>query len=129
MTWTDALVALVVSHVVGDILVQSDWQAVTKNRGLRDPVGRTALLTHVATYTVTFVPALVWIGTHTNAGRAVIVGALVAVPHLVIDDGSLVRAWLQQVKNVTSPPQALVIAVDQSFHLLCLTGAAIVAAA
>ncbi len=129
MSWTDALVALLVSHVVGDVLVQSEWQALPKSRGLRDRAGRAALLIHVATYTLAFLPALVWIGTRTSPWHAVVVGALVAVPHLLIDDGSLVRAWLGRVKHADSPTQALTIAVDQSFHLVCLVGAAIVAAA
>ncbi len=129
MSWPAALLALLVSHVVGDVLLQSDWQALNKVRGLGDPVARRALLLHVSTYTLAFVPALVWIGTKTNAGRAVGVGALVAVPHLLIDDGHLVTAWLRHVKRTARPPLALTIAVDQSFHVICLLGAALVAVA
>jgi hypothetical protein len=53
---------------------------------------------------------------------------LVAATHLAIDEGRLVRIWLRKVKHAVSPSPALSIAVDQSFHLLCLFGAALVAA-
>jgi Protein of unknown function (DUF3307) len=128
MTWSAALLALIISHVVGDVLVQSDWQAINKVRGLSDPTARRALVLHVTTYTLTFAPALIWIGAKTTVWRAVGVGALVAIPHVVIDDGHIVRFWLRDVKRTPDPPLALVIAVDQSFHLLCLFGAALFAA-
>jgi hypothetical protein len=129
MTWFAALLALLVAHAVGDVLFQTDWQALNKIRGLGDPLSRRALAQHVTTYTVAFVPALVWIGTRTSAGRAVAVGALVAVPHLLIDDGRFVRLWLRRVKGVQRPGVGLTIAVDQAFHVVCLLGAALVAAA
>jgi hypothetical protein len=126
--WPAALLALLVSHVVGDVLMQTDWQALHKVKGLGDTDGRHALVEHVASYTLAFAPALVWIGRRRGPARAIAVGGLVAGPHLAIDDGRLVKAWLGRVKRAQSPPQALVIAVDQSFHLLSLTAAALVAA-
>jgi hypothetical protein len=128
MTWPAALLALLVSHVVGDVLLQTDWQAAAKVRGLGDRVARLALGRHVAIYAMAFLPALIWIGSQTSAVRAVAVGALVVVPHLLVDDGRLVRAWLRYVKRAPAPAPALTIAVDQSFHLVCLFGAALVAA-
>jgi len=129
MTWSAVLVALLVSHAVGDILLQTDWQAGNKVRGFGDPLGRRALLQHVAVYMVAFIPALIWIGENTSAPRAVAVGALVAIPHVVIDDGHLVRLWLRDVKGAERPAPGLTIAVDQCFHLLCLLGAALLAVA
>jgi Protein of unknown function (DUF3307) len=127
MSWFAALLALLVSHAVGDVLFQTDWQALNKIRGMRDRMSRRALAHHLATYTLAFVPALVWIGSNTSAGRAVAIGALVAVPHALIDDGRFVRLWLERVKGVQRPGPALTIAVDQSFHVVCLLGAALVA--
>lgn len=129
MTWAAALLALLVSHAAGDVLFQTDWQALNKVRGLSDPLARRALLEHVSTYTLAFIPALVWIGTQISAGRAVAVGALVAVPHLLLDDGRLVRLWMQRIKGVDRPGVALTIATDQAFHVVCLLGAALVAVA
>jgi Protein of unknown function (DUF3307) len=129
MTWSTVLVALLVSHVVGDVLLQTDWQARHKVRGFGDRVARRALIRHVALYTLAFIPALIWIGDDTSAPRAIEVAALVAVPHLLVDEGHLVRAWLRDVKGAPQPALGLMIAVDQSFHLLCLFGAALIAVA
>lgn len=129
MTWPAALLALLVSHAAGDVLLQTDWQAMHKSHGLSDRLGRRALLRHVATYMLAFTPALIWIGSETSAWRAVGVAALVAIPHLLIDDGTLVRLWSREVKGIASPGLGLIIAVDQIFHVLCLLGAALVAAA
>ena len=129
MTWTGVLLALLISHMVGDVLLQTDWQAVNKTRSPREQEGRRALLQHVTVYTVAFVPALVWIGAHATVGRVIVVGAVVAIPHLLIDDGTIVRAWVRHVKGAARPSLGLLIAVDQSFHVLCLLGAALIAVA
>jgi hypothetical protein len=128
MSWPGAMLALLVSHVVGDVLLQTDWQAVTKTGGLGDARARQALFRHVAIYTIAFIPALVWIGAETTPARAMAVGALVAIPHLLVDDGRLVRTWVRVVKHVPQPVLALTIAVDRSLHVVCLFGAALVAA-
>jgi hypothetical protein len=128
VSWSEALLALLVSHVVGDVLFQTEAQARDKEGGLSDPAGRRALARHVATYLAAFIPALVWIGIEAGALRALTVAALVAITHLVLDDGRLVGLWLRKVKRTADPARALSIAVDQSFHLLCLFGAALVAA-
>jgi hypothetical protein len=128
VSWSEALLALLVSHVVGDVLFQTEGQALEKERGFSDPAGRRALARHVASYLAAFIPALVWIGIEAGALRALIVAALVAITHLVLDDGRLVGLWLRKVKRTANPARALSIAVDQSFHLLCLFGAALVAA-
>jgi hypothetical protein len=128
VSWSEALLALLVSHAVGDVLLQTEWQALMKVRGAGDPVGRRALARHIATYALGFLPALAWIGAETSILRAVAVGALVTTTHLVLDDGRFVGAWLRKVKRAADPTTALSIAVDQSFHILCLLGAALVAA-
>ena len=129
MTWPAALLVLLVSHAAGDVLLQTDDQAERKGGGIADARARRALMAHVAVYTLTYVPALVWIGAVRSPGRAILVGALIAGPHLVIDEGRLVRGWLREVKHAADPPPALMIAVDQCLHLLCLFGASLIAAA
>ena len=129
MSWSAVLLALLVSHMAGDVLLQTDRQAQAKIRGLRDPAGRLALAGHIATYTLAFLPVLVWIGLEVDILRALAVGVLVAITHLFIDDGRLVEAWMREVKRTTQPPRGLSTAVDQSFHVLCLLRAALIAAA
>src|SRR6187431_1493744 len=87
VSWVSVFAAFLVAHMVGDYLLQTDWQARHKRGGLgRDPVARRALVSHVATYTLAFVPALIWIGDQVGAGWAVLTAALIAIPHLVLDD-------------------------------------------
>ena len=48
--------------MVGDYLLQTDWQARNKRCGLGgDRVARARCSRHVTTYTLAFVPALIWI--------------------------------------------------------------------
>lgn len=121
MDWVSLSVACAVAHVVGDYLVQTDWQARHKARGLgRDPLARRALGTHVVTYTLAFLPVLAWIAAASSPAWALAAAALVALPHLVVDDGRVVRAYLTRVKRAAEPDRGLTAAVDQSFHLVCL---------
>lgn len=128
MSWSQALLALLVSHAVGDVLLQTEWQAQTKGRGLADPLGRRALARHIATYMLAFVPALVWVAAEVGVLRALAVAGVVAISHLIIDDGRVVSAWLREIKHSRRPPPALAIAVDQTLHVVCLLAAALVAA-
>jgi Protein of unknown function (DUF3307) len=128
LSWAAVLAAFVVSHLVGDFLLQTEWQALTKPRGLSEPEGRRAIALHTTTYMLAFVPALVWIGHDTSAGRAIAVAAVIAIPHVLLDDGRFVSCWMTQVKHAPQPALWLTVAVDQSFHLVCLLGAALVAA-
>ena len=58
MLWVEAFLLFAVSHLVGDFILQTDWQAHHKHGGLgRNPTSRRALISHVATYTLAFVPA------------------------------------------------------------------------
>lgn len=128
MSWPAVLAAFLVSHLAGDFLLQTEWQAITKRRGLGEREGRRALLRHTSTYTLTFVPALIWIARDTTVLRALAVAALIAIPHVLVDDGRFVRGWLREVKHAPAPAAWLALSVDQSFHVVCLLGAALVAA-
>jgi hypothetical protein len=58
----------------------------------RDALARRALLSHVVVYVLGFMPALVWLGFRIGAAGAVGIGALIALTHLVQDDGRLLGA-------------------------------------
>lgn len=120
MTWVEVFTAFVVSHLVGDYLLQTDWQARNKRGGLalgaRD--ARRALFTHVSIYTVCFAPALV---ANDLGVELVWVIPAIFVPHLVQDDGRLLHAYMKRVKRLDPQENlAVSIAVDQTFHLLAL---------
>jgi hypothetical protein len=125
VSWTSVLAGFFVAHMVGDYLLQTDWQARNKAGGLgRDPVARRALFAHVATYTLAFVPALIWIGDELSAGWAVLAAALIALPHIVMDDGRIVGLYLARVKHAEMDPR-IAAPVDQAFHGLSLCIAAL----
>jgi hypothetical protein len=121
VTWVSVFAAFLVAHMVGDYLLQTDWQARHKRAGLGgNPVSRRALLSHVSTYTLAFVPAFIWIGSELDATWAVVAVVLVFVPHLMIDDGRFVAVYLARVKRVEELNVSVAASVDQSFHVLSL---------
>jgi hypothetical protein len=125
--WVEAFAVFVVCHMVGDFILQTDWQAKNKYGGLgSDPERRRALWSHVVVYTLCFVPALVWIGIETDVLRAIVTGLVVAIPHLIQDDGRLLDAYMRRVKGLAAGGNlGLRVAVDQSFHLVFLFGTAL----
>jgi hypothetical protein len=121
VTWVSLFAGFLVAHMVGDYLLQTDWQARHKRRGLgNDPLSRRALLTHVTTYTLAFVPAFIWIASELDPAWAVVSAVLVFVPHVLIDDGRLVAVYLARVKRVDGFNVSVAASVDQSFHVLSL---------
>jgi Protein of unknown function (DUF3307) len=121
MPWVEVFAAFVVCHLVGDYLLQTDWQALHKRGGLgADRESRRALLSHIVSYTVAFVPVLIWLADEIGAW-AVGTAALIAVPHMVQDDGRLLTLYMVRVKHTT--PQAnpsVAAAADQALHFVAL---------
>ena len=131
MTWSEVFIVLLVCHLAGDFILQTEWQALHKLGGLgRDPERRRALVLHVTTYSIPVLAALVLVAVQRDAGRAVAAAVIIVVTHLIQDDGRLLRAYVKRVKK--TDPQfgtPLMIAIDQSFHIVWIFGAALVAAA
>jgi hypothetical protein len=127
VSWVSVLAGFLVAHMVGDYLFQTDWQALNKRGGLTaGGVSRKALVAHVTTYTLAFLPAFIWIGSELDAVWAIVAAVLVYVPHLIIDDGRLVALYIARVKRVEALTLGLAASVDQSFHVLSLFLAAVV---
>jgi hypothetical protein len=123
VTWPALFGVFLLSHLVGDFVLQTDWQASNKQHGLRGggPTNRRALLMHGSVYTLAFVPALVWVADESGTLAAIAVAAAVWIPHMVVDDGNLVALWIQHVKHVYTVPSTVVrLGVDQSVHVLTL---------
>ena len=128
MPWVEVFAVMVVCHAVGDFLLQTDWQATHKRAGLgRDARRRRALMSHAATYTLAFAPALAWLAGDLGTAGTAALAAGVFLPHLVQDDGRLLGAYVRTVKRAEPAPGMLMLAVDQSFHLLVLFGLAVAA--
>ena len=129
MPWVEIFSVFVISHATGDFLLQTEWQARHKRAGLGpDPVARRALLSHIATYGLAFVPAMVWLADDVGAGVLAVL-ALVVLPHLAQDDGRLLESFMINIKRIhPRDNRNLALAVDQTFHLLSLFAVALVAA-
>jgi hypothetical protein len=126
--WVEIFVVFLVSHMVGDFLLQTEWQAQNKHAGLRDRRHRGALLAHGFSYTVAFVPALIWLSDSLGAG-VIWLAALIGIPHLIQDDAYLIDQFMLRVKRADPVEhRALTIAVDQVFHIVILFLTALVAA-
>ena len=121
MPWVEIFAVFIVSHLVGDFLLQTDLQAMHKRGGLsgngKSPRG---LISHTLTYTLAFVPALVWLADDIGVLCALGTALLIAIPHMLQDDGRLLDAYMRRVKGVEPKPGGLLIAVDQSWHVLAL---------
>ncbi len=130
MPWVEVFVVFVMCHLAGDYLLQTEWQAVNKPGGLTGSgrrggrCSRTSPLTRSA-----FVPAMVWLWRQ-PWGVGVRPAALIAIPHLIQDDGRLLADYSIRVKkaDLDANPM-LAAALDQSFHMLALFGTALLAAA
>ena len=122
MPWVEIFAVFIVSHLVGDFLLQTDVQAMHKRGGLGgNGISPRSLLSHTLTYTLAFVPALIWLAGDLGLLETIGAALLIAVPHMIQDDGRLLDVYMRKVKGVGDPkPGGLLIAVDQSFHVLAL---------
>jgi hypothetical protein len=129
MSWSELFLVFWISHLAGDYLLQTEWQARHKSGGLgSDRVARRALLAHLFIYTLAFVPALIWLGDDRGAATAIAAGAAISISHLVLDDGRLLTLYMRRVKGCADPPSpGLFAAVDQSCHVIILWLVAVVA--
>jgi hypothetical protein len=126
MPWVEIFTVFALCHLTGDFAFQTEWQAQNKRGGLGpSAIARRALAKHVATYTLAFVPAFIWLWEPLGAG-VFAVAAIVAGTHFVQDDGRLIDSYVTRVKGTASDARPLVaVAVDQTFHALLLFALAV----
>jgi hypothetical protein len=113
--------ALLMAHILGDWLLQTEWQAKNKQSNWL------ALLVHVAIYHIVALAILIW-GFDLDLTAAVLVVVALAVLHALLDRREIV-IWLMRTLRITverKPEGWLLIAVDQALHLLLLGAAAAV---
>jgi hypothetical protein len=117
MTTTIVFLVLLSSHLVGDWVTQSDWQATNKTRSWA------ALAAHVGRYhLVMALLLLVPILRHGwPAWKALLILGVSAASHAIIDRRWPVRALLRAVGSQgLATLEWGVIAVDQALHLSIL---------
>ena len=111
---------LLLGHVLGDWLFQTEWQAVNKDHNWR------ALLTHVLVYHIVIV---VLLGLKMGFSYTPIYPVVIflAIFHVLLDRQQFVR-WLMKILRITvdrQPERWLSVAVDQSLHFVLLAVATI----
>jgi uncharacterized protein DUF3307 len=129
VSWVEIFAVFVVSHALGDYLLQTDWQATHKRGGLgRDRTATVALLSHVFVYTLSFVPAGIWLADGgLDAIGLVLLAVGIYVPHAIQDDGRLLSGYIRRVKGCgAESAREIFTAVDQSFHLITLFATALI---
>lgn len=119
--------ALLVGHLVGDHLLQTDHQAQRKQQpGI---AGYRALAGHVAGYTLAQAVAIAGVvaaGASVSLAGAAVALAISAVTHAVIDRGGLLQRiarWTRTTAYHATPAGRA--AQDQALHTLCLAVAVI----
>jgi len=121
MPWVEVFAVFIVSHLVGDYMLQTEWEALNKRGGLSGPpTARRALLSHIATYTLAFVPAFIWLWDSLHWG-VIGLAALIAIPHLIQDDRRLLTSYARVFKkaDLDAHPE-LGLTLDQAFHFVAL---------
>ncbi len=111
MTWF-------IGHLVGDFLFQNDWMANNKKQHTWP------CLVHVSFYTFA-VMLFTWLGQFAGYEPWPWWAALVVfIPHFLIDRTNVVKWSMDHKgqKNFAVPPMApwSIIAVDNTWHLVCL---------
>jgi hypothetical protein len=106
---------LLLGHLLGDWLLQNDWMARGKRRGLFTWPG----MTHFATYTATVLTTLhLFCGRDAELSVSLTAGALVFVSHWLIDATNLVQFWMRFYGQ--SDREVVRVMVDQTLHILTL---------
>jgi len=111
---------MLVAHVAGDWLLQTEWQA--QNKGM----SWAAMLVHIVIYHVVMFAVLA-ARFGLREPRVYVVVAVLAVTHAILD-----RQWpvirlmrLLRISVHREPERLLSVAVDQALHFLLLAGAAL----
>ena len=109
---------LMVAHLVGDWLLQTEWMAMEKRYNWR------ALLSHVTVYHALIFAVLGYRFGYGDA-RVYVVVVVLALTHALLDrQWPVVRIMRLLRISVKRPPEKwLEIAIDQSLHILLLAAA------
>ena len=113
---------LLVAHLIGDWLLQTEWQALNKARNYR------ALFSHVAVYSTVMLGATLLAGFELQDFRVYLVVALFALSHAFIDLGWPVVSFMKTFRLIVErePLRWLTMAVDQIFHIVVIAIAAFI---
>lgn len=111
----DIFAWFILGHLLGDWLLQSDWMALGKRRGLFTRAG----LVHYTVYTLSILGVLYLSNEIPRTSSSLLlIGLIVFISHWLIDATNLVKLWMAVAGQ---RDQIMVrVMVDQTFHLLVL---------
>lgn len=106
---------LLVAHLVGDFLLQTEWQALNKQTNYR------ALFSHIAVYAVVLLGVLISVFGYKNI-MVYLAVVMLAGSHALIDRGWPVVRFMKAFRLIVKrkPERWLVIAVDQVIHIFLI---------
>ena len=112
---------LLIAHLVGDWLLQTEWQALNKGQNYR------ALFSHVGIYSVIILGVLVADFGFQNIFVYVVVGML-ALSHAFLDRRWPVIRYMKALRLIVErkPEPWLLMAIDQVLHIVLLAFAVII---
>ena len=106
---------LIIAHLVGDYLIQTEFEALNKALGR---FWNRALISHCVKYTLSFVPFLIWFGLPLW-WLLVIYGS-----HMMLDRRWFILWWRKFItRNSEDSIKAtfwLTVVIDQIFHVIVL---------
>ena len=104
---------LLIGHLVGDWLLQSDWMAQEKRQGLVTKAG----MVHFTVYTAVLLFIIRWANINSQATYW-LWGLIIFVSHWLIDATDVVDYWMQLFGQNNKSVVRLMI--DQTMHILVL---------
>ena len=112
---------LLVAHLVGDWLLQTEWQALNKSKNIR------AMASHIGVYSLVMLGVLVVDFGFQNIYVYLMV-AFLGVSHAILDLGWPVVRLMKMTRGiVTRPPERwLMMVVDQIIHVVTIAIVALV---
>ncbi len=112
--------SMLVAHLLGDWIFQTEWQALHKAKSLA------ALLTHVVTYHLILLAVLL-LQLPVNDWHPYAAVAVLAVTHAWLDRRANLAAFMRAVHIVRERPAEgwLLMTVDQAIHVCLLAAAAV----
>lgn len=100
---------IILGHMIGDYLLQSDWMAINKkNKGFK---GLIACIIHCIIWTIS-VYTLGFLNTH-----SLIIFLMLFVSHFILDRTSFVKWYCNKTRIMPNPAFWKIILVDNTLHL------------
>ena len=103
---------IILGHMIGDYLLQSDWMAINKKK--KGITGLIPCLVHCLIWTIS-VYVFGFISTN-----SLLIFALLFLSHFVLDRTNFVKWYCNVTKIMPNPSMWKIIIVDNTLHLLMI---------